>query len=204
MSENKAQNSKKYLVFLLLTILGIGIFIFWLATLDLSPLREKSSQNLKNLQEIAQESNLFEGTTQNFEEIQRQLQKEEGNQILKERNLNLTQTKKGLRITLLDVVFKTKETWIYLNIKNHNAARVLLRSGHTSEIKIIQNDKEFLENKTQKIIDYPLKDILTEREETLGTSHFSNIDPNQPFILFIKGVQLEGAEEHFNFLFKVE
>lgn len=204
MFRDKTYLVRKGIIFLFLSIMGIGIFIFWIGSLDFSRPKEKWQKDQGQLENIFTNTEFSQRKTHLGSFLKDQFTSSSDNQIIKEREENQTQEKKNLSLSLGNIVFKEQETWVYLNIKNQNQARVLFRSGSESEIKIIQNKKEYPETRTQKLIDYPLKDIIETQEEMMGTLHFPGIDPEGSFILFIKGVKIEGEEEHFNFLFKVE
>lgn len=202
---NLSYRLKKNLIFLGVTLAGIGIFVFWLATFDFSgmSLGNKFPKSQANFRKALEENKIWQQKAQIFSEIKRELIPPE-DKIIKEKEEGKVQKKKGVIVTLATIVFKEQETWIYLNIKNNNDSRVLLRSGSRSKIKIIQGSKEFSEKAAQKILDYPLKDIIEKNEEIMGVLHFPALDPASPLILFMGGVVLEGEEEHFNFLFQVE
>lgn len=208
MFQDQPNHFKKTLVFLFLALIGTGVFIFWLATLkytNLKQIGQKGGQDLKNITELWQKSEPEQRPSPLLSSLKNQITPPSPeNKIIKEITQDETQVKQGLALTLLDIVLGDQQTWAYLHLKNQNNARVLLRSNPQSEIKIIQDGEEFPETDTKKITDYPLKDILESEEEVIGALHFPAIDPEKPFILFINGLKIEGAEEYFNFLFKIE
>lgn len=204
----KSETFRKRVAFFSILLIGMGIFSIWLLTTDF-PRAAVLSELLKTKKDFSKsletQQELRDRNLQLFRESKAEFMGSEGlNRVIEEREMDKLIEKKDVSAQLVNIVFKEEETWLYLNIKNNNAARLLLRSSPQSQIKIVQNGEDREEVYTLRLLDYPLPDIIAPQTETLGAIHFSKIDPTQPFVFFMGGLQLEGEKEHFNFVYQID
>ncbi|MDD5626777.1 MAG: hypothetical protein PHW01_02060 [Patescibacteria group bacterium] len=202
--QNKSVAFKQKVVFLLVAVCAVGIGIFWLQTFNFRINSQKVSQNLGGLGEILEKGKEGMRLDSGLGSAKEQFQSEDSGSVLLRKEVGETQNKGNVEITLVNIVFKEKITWVYIFISNTGEERVLLRPSGESKIKIIQEGKEFSELEREKVVDYPLPDLVAAKSEVSGALHFSALDPGKPFTLSIMGVQSEGAREQSNFVFRIE
>ncbi len=201
----ESESFRKKLAFFLVAVSGLGVFIFWLLTVDFEIKGVELPPSRSDFGQVLESKKAFQKAQSSLEQAKEELIPEEsGSQIIVEREVGQTQEKMGLRVTCFNFVFKQEETWVYLGLENRNQNRVLLRASSEDQIKIIQDNQEFFELNKEKFLDYPLPDIIEGQEEITGTLHFKGLNPEKSLMLFISGVKIEGEQEHFNFLFKID
>lgn len=201
--QNKSVAFKRKVVLLLVAVCAVGIGIFWLRTFNFRINSQKVSQNLGGLKEILDKGKEGMRLDSGLGSAKEQFQSEDSGSVLLRKEVGETQNKGNVEITVVNIVFKEKITWVYIFISNTGEERVLLRPSGKSKIEIIQEGKEFSELEREKIVDYPLPDLVAAKSEVSGALHFPALEPDKPFTLSIMGVQSEGAREQFNFVFRI-
>ncbi|MFA4880749.1 MAG: hypothetical protein WC650_03970 [Candidatus Doudnabacteria bacterium] len=201
--QNKSVAFKQKVVFLLVAVCAVGIGVFWLQTFNFRINSQKVSQNLGGLREILEKGKEGMKLDSGLGSAKEQFQSEDSGSVLLRKEVNQTQNKGNVEITLVNIVFKEKIAWVYVFVSNTGEERVLLRPSGESKIKIIQEEKEFSELEREKVVDYPLPDLVAAKNEVSGALHFPALEPQKPFTLSIMGVRSEGAREQFNFVFKI-
>lgn len=194
---------KKGIIFLLIGVIMLGVVIFWWKTFSWQRGKQPFKESAQVWQEIWQKTNQEFNFKQQLAEIKGELQTEDSGAILQTREVNMSEDKGGIEINVSNIVFKERETWVYLTARNRQEARLLLRPLSAVKIKISQAGKDYLELPKEKIVDYPLPDLVEAQGEVSGALHFSALNPNQELILSLLDVRFEGAQEQFNFVFRI-
>lgn len=201
--QNKSVAFKQKVVFLLVAVCVVGIGIFWFQTFDFRISSQKLKQNSEEWREILEKGKEEMKLNSGLGSAKEQFQNENSGSVLLRKEISQTQNKGNVEITLVNIVFKEKITWVYVFIRNTGEERILLRPSGENKIKIIQEGKEFSELEREKIVDYPLPDLVAAKNEVSGALHFPALEPQKPFTLSIMGVRSEGAREQFNFVFRI-
>jgi len=204
MFDEKGNFFRKKLVLFLVVLSSSGIFVFWLLAVDFKIQGVELPKSRSNFEKVLESGKALKEARGGVERAKEEfIPKDIGSEIINEQEITENQEKSGFVVGLSNIVFKEEETWIYLSLENQNEERVLLRNSSESQIRIIQNEEDFFEVPKDRLIDYPLPDIILGQEKLTGVVHFPGLDPEKPFTLFIPGVKIEGQQEHFNFLFKI-
>jgi len=202
--QNKSVAFKQKVIFLLVALCGVGIGIFWFKTFNFRVDNQDLKQDYQVLREIVKKGADEAKLDQGLGSVKEQFKSEDSGSILFKKEVNQTQNKGNVEITLVNIIFKEQTTWVYLFVRNQREERVLLRPSEQSKIKIIQEEKEFPELAKEKIVDYPLPDLIEAHSEANGALHFPALNPQKPLILSIPDIRAEGEREQFNFVFRMD
>lgn len=202
--ERQSIFSKKGIIFLLISVIMLGVVVFWWKTFSWQREKQSFQKSAQVWREIWQKTNQEFDFEQKLGAIKGQLKAEDSGLILQNREVNMSETKGGIEINVSNIVFKEQETWVYATARNLTNARILLRPASAAKIKISQAGKDYPELPKRKVVDYPLPDFVNPNGQASGALHFSALNPNQELILSLLDVRFEGAAEQFNFVFRVD
>lgn len=210
MFKGRSELFRKKIVYLIVGLSGIAILIFWKFTYapqDRDAFGELNQSKIDLEERLEEHKDLRENSLQEISKASEEIfgeDEEDVSAVIEERDIVIAQEKKGLVLEVLNIVFKEEETWVYLALANSNDTSALMRSVPQGQVKIVQGEQDYPEEKAESLFDYPLPDTIAPQSEVMGALHFPGIDPGAPFILFIGGVRLEDEQEHFNYLFKIQ